>query len=96
MVDRIDIGMGPRLGFDPTDTGGFEYTGQKALTADEYASRYVNFQREFLGLPDLAEESGIESGAPEVGQDVDVTKDDDSGPETDLIGLSQDHYHHLL
>ena len=42
MVDRIDIGMGPRLGFDPTDTGGFEYTGQRALTASEYGSRDVN------------------------------------------------------
>tara|TARA_B100000282_G_scaffold75066_1_gene51502 strand:- start:3249 stop:5828 length:2580 start_codon:yes stop_codon:yes gene_type:complete len=90
MADRIDIGAGPRLGFDPTDTGGFEYTGQKALTADEYASRYVNFQREFLGLPDLAEESGIETGAPEVGQDIDVTKDEASGPETDLIGVIGD------
>tara|TARA_Y100000114_G_scaffold42974_1_gene38332 strand:- start:663 stop:3473 length:2811 start_codon:yes stop_codon:yes gene_type:complete len=90
MADRIDIGTGPRLGFDPTDTGGFEYTGQKALTADEYASRNVNFQREFLGLPDLAEESGIETSAPEVGQDIDVTKDEASGPETDLIGIIGD------
>ena len=91
MADRINIGIGPRLGFDPTDTGGFEYTGQKALTADEYASRNVNFQREYLGLPNLEEQTGIGTDAPDVGEEVDVTKSDDSsGPETDLIGIIGD------
>ena len=91
MADRINIGIGPRLGFDPTDTGGFEYTGQRALTASEYGSRDVNFQREYFGLPDLEEQTGIGTDAPDVGEEVDVTRgDDSSGPETDLIGIIGD------
>jgi len=70
MADRINIGLGPRLGTAPTDTGGFEFVKQTALTEAEYGSRRVNFYNEFLGLPGLAEESGIDVSAPEVGADI--------------------------
>jgi len=84
MVDRIDIGMGPRLGFDPTDTGGFKYVGQKELTQEEYGSRKVNFYNEYLGLPSLGEESDIEVGAPEVGEDI-KPEERDSTDESEAV-----------
>ena len=85
MVDRIDIGMGPRLGFDPTDTGGFKYVGQKELTQKEYGSRKVNFYNEYLGLPGLGGESGIEVGAPEVGEDITPGRTDEGPDESEAV-----------
>ena len=85
MVDRIDIGVGPRLGFDPTDTSGFKYVGQKELTRKEYGSRRVNFANEFLGLPSLGEESDIEVGAPEIGEDIAPPTSDESPSESEML-----------
>ena len=85
MVDRIDIGMGPRLGFDPTDTGGFKYVGQKELTQKEYGSRKVNFYNEYLGLPGLGEESGIDVGAPEVDEDITPGRTDEGTDESEAV-----------
>jgi len=84
MVDRIDIGMGPRLGFDPTDTGGFKYVGQKELTQEEYGSRKVNFYNQYLGLPGLGEESDIEVGAPEIGDEI-KPEEQDSVDESEAV-----------
>ena len=85
MVDRIDIGTGPRLGFDPTDTGGFKYVGQKELTQKEYGSRKVNFYNEYLGLPGLGEESGIDVGAPEVDEDITPGRTDEGTDESEAV-----------
>ena len=85
MADRIDIGTGPRLGFDPTDTGGFKYVGQKELTQKEYGSRKVNFYNEYLGLPGLGGESGIEVGAPEVGEDITPGRTDEGTDESEAV-----------
>jgi len=92
MADRINIGLGPRLGTAPTDTGGFEFVKQTALTEAEYGSRRVNFYNEFLGLPGLAEESGIDVSAPEVGAEITPFQpqqqdtDDEDGPPPFLEG----------
>ena len=77
-LDRIDIGLGPRLGTAPTDTSGFQFTGQTALSADEYQSRRVDFTKEYYGLPGLATESGIDVKAPEVGGDISPFQQQDS------------------
>ena len=87
MADRIDIGVGPRLGFEPTDDSGFTFTPKEELTRKEYLSQYVDFSRQTLKpLTGLKEETGIGVDAPEVGQDIDVSLGD-SGPETDLVDI---------
>jgi len=88
MADRIDIGAGPRLGFEPTDTSGFTFTPKEELTREQYLSQDVNFARQTLKpLTGLREETGIGVDAPEVGEDIDVTGSGDSGPETDLVDI---------
>ena len=88
MVDRIDIGAGPRLGFEPTDTSGFTFTPKEELTREQYLSQDVNFARQTLKpLTGLREETGIGVDAPEVGEDIDVTGSSDSSPETDLVDI---------
>ena len=87
MADRIDIGVGPRLGFEPTDDSGFTFTPKEELTRKEYLSQYVDFSRQTLKpLTGLKEETGIGVDAPEVGQDIDVSLGD-SSPETDLVDI---------
>jgi len=88
--DRINIGLGPRLGAGATDTSGFSFVKQRQLTAADYASNKVNFYNEFLGLPSLGTSTGIDVDAPEVGEDVsiaprqrDTGDDEDSG---DIFG----------
>ena len=88
MADRIDIGAGPRLGFEPTDTSGFTFTPKEELTREQYLSQDVNFARQTLKpLKGLKEETGIGVDAPKVGEDIDVTDSGDSGPETDLVDI---------
>jgi len=70
MADRIDIGLGPRLGTAPTDTSGFQFTGQTPISRQEYLSRPVDFTSEFLDTATLGQQTGIDVGAPEVGQDI--------------------------
>lgn len=70
MADRIDIGLGPRLGDEPTDTGGFRFTGGSSIGREQYESGFVNFYNQALGLPTLEEETGIGVDAPEVGEDI--------------------------
>lgn len=70
MADRIDIGLGPRLGDDSTDTGGFRFTGGSSIGREQYESGFVNFYNQALGLPTLEEETGIGVDAPEVGEDI--------------------------
>jgi len=87
MADRIDIGVGPRLGFEPTDDSGFTFTPKEELTRKEYLSQYVDFSRQTLKpLTGLKEETGIGVDAPEVGEDIDASSGD-SGPETDLVDI---------
>ena len=87
MADRIDIGAGPRLGFEPTDTSGFTFTPKEELTREQYLSQDVNFARQTLKpLTGLREETGIGVDAPEVGEDIDVSSGD-SGLETDLVDI---------
>jgi len=87
MADRIDIGVGPRLGFEPTDDSGFTFTPKEELTREQYLSQYVDFSRQTLKpLTGLKEETGIGVDAPEVGQDIDVSLGD-SSPETDLVDI---------
>lgn len=87
--DRINIGVGPRLGAGATDTSGFSFVKRKQLTKADYLSNQVNFYNEFLGLPSLGASTGIDVDAPAVGEDVSVaqrqrdTGDDDSG---DIFG----------
>ena len=88
MANRIDIGAGPRLGFEPTDTSGFTFTPKEELTREQYLSQDVNFARQTLKpLTGLREETGIGVDAPEVGEDIDVTGSSDSSPETDLVDI---------
>lgn len=85
MVDRIDIGVGPRIEYDdPTDTSGFKYTGQETLSADQYGSQFVDFYSQSLDIPSLSEETGIDPTAPEVGEDIQLkgmTPDSSDGRE---------------
>jgi len=85
MVDRIDIGVGPRIEYDdPTDTSGFRYTGQETLSADQYGSQFVDFYSQSLDIPSLSEETGIDPTAPEVGEDIQLkgmTQDSSDGRE---------------
>ena len=85
MVDRIDIGVGPRIEYDdPTDTSGFRYTGQETLSADQYGSQFVDFYSQSLDIPSLSEQTGIDPTAPEVGEDIQLkgmTPDSSDGRE---------------
>lgn len=76
--DRINIGFGPRLGQAPTSTGGFQFTGQTAITPDDYLSRRVDFTKEFIGLPSLAKTTGIATTTTEVGEDIELGKKKES------------------
>tara|TARA_R100001510_G_scaffold34963_1_gene31495 strand:- start:744 stop:3347 length:2604 start_codon:yes stop_codon:yes gene_type:complete len=76
--DRINIGFGPRLGQAPTSTGGFQFTGQTAITPDEYLSRRIDFTKEFIGLPSLAKTTGIATTTTEVGEDIELGKKKES------------------
>ena len=65
MADRIDIGAGPRLGFEPTDTSGFTFTPKEELTREQYLSQDVNFARPDLEAANwFKEETGIGVDAP--------------------------------
>ena len=79
MADRIDIGLGPRLGPErPTEPVGFEYTGATAITPEQYQSEYVNYYRQYVGLPSLEEETGISVDTPTVEEQAGtVLRDDD-------------------
>jgi len=81
--DRINIGFGPRLGQAPTSTGGFQFTGQTAITPDEYLSRRVDFTKEFIGLPSLAKTTGIATTTTEVGEDIELGKKKESDDDDD-------------
>ena len=85
MVDRIDIGVGPRIEYDdPTDTSGFKYTGQETLSADQYGSQFVDFYSQSLDIPSLSEQTGIDPTAPGVGEDIQLkgmTQDSSDGRE---------------
>ena len=76
--DRINVGFGPRLEQAPTSTGGFQFTGQTAITPDEYLSRRVDFTKEFIGLPSLAKTTGIATTTTAVGEDVELGKKKES------------------
>ena len=69
-VDRIDIGIGPRLNPAPTDTSGFKFVGQTAISEQDYLSRKVDFGSEFLDIGSLGQQTGISVSAPAVGEDV--------------------------
>lgn len=79
MADRIDIGLGPRLGPErPTEPVGFEYTGATAITPEQYQSEYVNYYRQYVGLPSLEKETGISVDTPTVEERAGtVLRDDD-------------------
>ena len=84
MVDRIDIGVGPRIEYDdPTDTSGFRYTGQETLSADQYGSQFVDFYSQSLDIPSLSEETGIDPTAPGVGEDIQLKNMMDTGGQSD-------------
>ena len=76
--DRINIGFGPRLGQAPSSTGGFQWTGQTAITPDYYLSRRVDFTKEFIGLPSLAQTTGIATTTTAVGEDAELGKKKES------------------
>jgi hypothetical protein len=44
---------------------GFEYVGASPLTEQQYTNSFVNFYNQFLGLPTLEEQTGIETTDPE-------------------------------
>lgn len=44
---------------------GFEYVGATPLTEEQYSTQFVDFYRQFLGLPTLEQETGIETTDPE-------------------------------
>jgi len=46
---------------------GFEYVGATPLTEEQYSTQFVNFYNQFLGLPTLEEETGVEV---ETGEDI--------------------------
>ena len=83
--DRINIGVGPRLGAGATDTSGFSFVKRKQLTKADYLSNQVNFYNEFLGLPSLGASTGIDVDAPEVGEDVSTEQKDDSTDENEAV-----------
>lgn len=83
--DRINIGVGPRLGAGATDTSGFSFVKRKQLTKADYLSNQVNFYNEFLGLPSLGASTGIDVDAPEVGEDVSTEQKGVSTDENEAV-----------
>lgn len=69
-LDRINVGLGPRLGAAPTDTSGFSFLPKQKLTKDQYLSQYVDFSKQTLDFDSLGS-TGISVDAPEVGADID-------------------------
>lgn len=92
MADRIDIGLGPRLGPErPTEPVGFEYTGATAITPEQYQSEYVNYYRQYVGLPSLEKETGISVDTPTVEERAGtVLRDDDDIPSFIEAGLDRE------
>lgn len=94
MVDRIDIGVGPRISYDePTDTSGFKYTGQETVSADQYGSQFVDFYSQSLDIPSLSEQTGIDPTAPGVGEDIQLkgmTPDSSDGREDSEANVTAD------
>jgi len=92
MADRIDIGVGPRLGPErPTEPIGFEYTGATAITPEQYQSEYVNYYRQYVGLPSLEKETGISVDTPTVEERAGtVLRDDDDIPSFIEAGLDRE------
>ncbi len=94
MVDRIDIGVGPRISYDePTDTSGFKYTGQETVSADQYGSQFVDFYSQSLDIPSLSEQTGIDPNAPGVGEDIQLkgmAQDNSDGREDSEAGVIAD------
>ncbi len=88
-ADRINIGFGPRLGQAPSSTGGFQFTGQTAITPDDYLSRRVDFTKEFIGLPSLAKTTGIATTTTEVGEDIELgkKKESDDNDTQSVLGM---------
>lgn len=87
-VDRIDIGVGPILNPAPTDTSGFKFVGQKAISEQDYLSRKVDFGSEFLDIGSLGQQTGISVTAPAVGEDVALADtsvySEDDAPQDDV------------
>lgn len=87
-IDRIDIGIGPLLNPAPTDTSGFKFVGQKAISEQDYLSRKVDFGSEFLDIDSLGQQTGISVTAPAVGEDVALADtsvySEDDAPQDDV------------
>ena len=82
-LDRINIGLGPRLGAAPTATSGFSFLPKQKLTKDQYLSQYVDFSKQTLDFDSLGS-TGISVDAPEVGADIDpAASPESSGDDED-------------
>ncbi len=66
MVDRIEIGVGPRISYDESRRISFSGGNKEVLTRDQYQNSYVDFFNQTLGMPTLGEETGIDVSTPEI------------------------------
>jgi len=66
MVDRIQIGVGPRISYDESRRISFSGGSKEVLTRDQYQNSYVDFFNQTLGMPTLGEETGIDVSTPEI------------------------------
>jgi len=89
MVDRIEIGVGPRISYDESRRISFSGGNKEVLTRDQYQNSYVDFFNQTLGMPTLGEETGIDVSTPEIAGDS-TRQDNSDGYEDSQTTLQTD------